>query len=366
MKLVTVVGARPQFVKAFVVSRALAAAGAAGASEVLLHTGQHYDRAMSDAFFDELELAPPRYNLGVGSASHGAQTAAMLAGIEEVLLTERPDLVLVYGDTNSTLAGGLAAAKLRIPVGHVEAGLRSFRRDMPEEVNRVVADHLADLLFAPTATAVANLAAEGRQRGVWQVGDVMLDAVRLMLGVAERRSDALGRLGLTPGTYGLATIHRAANTEGTATLATLLEAFARLDRPVVFPVHPRTRVLLQSLAIPPNVRLLEPVGYLDMLVLERHAHRILTDSGGVQKEAYFLEVPCVTLREETEWPETLVGGWNVLAGADPDAIAAAWRRPRPGTAPPPVFGAGDAGERIAQILLEGAAAERHLAAASRS
>ena len=348
MKVVSIVGARPQFIKAAAVSRVLRREH----KEVLLHTGQHYDDLMSDVFFRELDLPPPDVNLGVGSASHGRQTGEMLIGIERVLLEERPDRVLVYGDTNSTLAGALAAAKLQIPLAHVEAGLRSFNRAMPEEVNRVVADRLSDLLFCPTRTAVENLAREGITAGVHWVGDVMYDLLLQSLPIAERRSDILRRLGLVPGAYLLATVHRAGNTDVRENLSAILAGLNAVGETVVFPLHPRTRRALAQWGISPaeNVLLVEPVGYLDMLVLEKHARLILTDSGGVQKEAYWLGIPCLTLREETEWVETVEAGWNVLVGASPKRIVEAVHTFRPQGERPALFGDGRAGEKIVELL----------------
>lgn len=350
LKVLTVVGARPQFIKAAPVSRVLREQH----QEVLVHTGQHYDATLSAVFFDELNIPRPDYNLGVGSGPHGAQTGAMLVGIEKVLLEEQPDAVLVYGDTNSTLAGALAAAKLYIPVAHIEAGLRSFNRRMPEEINRVLTDHVARWLFCPTQTAVKNLSAEGVTAGVWNVGDVMVDALNQHLPLARSRSDVLARLGLEAGDYYLMTLHRPINTDDPARLGGILRAVGELDRTVVFPIHPRTAHALEAtaLAAPPRVRLIPPVGYLDMLVLESSACRILTDSGGVQKEAYLLGVPCVTLREETEWVETVEAGWNQLVGADPAAIQAAVNRLPPCSPRPMLFGDGEASRRIVRILCE--------------
>lgn len=346
MKIVTVVGARPQFVKAAPVSQQVRKAH----TEVLLHTGQHYDYLMSEVFFRELGIPAPDYNLGVGSGGHGQQTGEMLARIEEVLLRERPAGVLVYGDTNSTLAGALAAAKLHIPVAHVEAGLRSFNREMPEEINRVLSDHISDLLFCPTATAAANLAREGIAAGVHQVGDVMYDAVRQGLAAATRQ--VLERLGLAPRGYLLATIHRPSNTDDPAVLAEIVGALGDTGETVVLPAHPRTQKALRAAGVVPaaNVRLTEPVSYLDMLALERDARMVLTDSGGVQKEAYWLGVPCVTLRGETEWVETVEAGWNLLVGNDRARIVAAVHGFRPAGERPPVFGDGHASERIAELL----------------
>ncbi len=364
MKVVSIVGARPQFIKAAVLSRALSLPALSTAEgpkgrvlrrkhrEVLVHTGQHYDEPMSQVFFEELLLREPDYNLGVGSGSHGEQTGRMLERIEEVLLRERPDYVLVYGDTNSTLAGALAAAKLGVRLGHVEAGLRSGNRRLPEEINRIVADHCSDLLFCPTMTAVNNLEREGITAGVHPVGDVMCDSLLQQLPAAEEKSDVLKRLGVSPGGYYLATIHRAGNTDDPARLADILAGLRRLDAPVVFPVHPRTRKAAEaaSLAIGDGMLAVDPVGYGDMLVLQKNARCVLTDSGGVQKEAYLLGVPCVTLREETEWPETLEGGWNVLAGVDPASIAEAATRPAPKGRPVACFGDGRAAERIVKAL----------------
>jgi UDP-GlcNAc3NAcA epimerase len=311
-KIFTVLGARPQFIKAAPVSRALAAAGL---SEVIVHTGQHFDALMSDVFFDELDIPKPGYNLEVNSLGHGAMTGRMLERLEEAMLAERPDMVLVYGDTNSTLAGALAGAKLNVPVAHVEAGLRSFNRRMPEEVNRVVADHVSTLLFCPTRSAVANLAAEGIGKGVHAVGDVMFDATLAAVKRAGERSSILETHGLKPGGYAVATIHRAENTDDPERFARViawLEAAAR-ERPVVMPVHPRTRKLLASRGlVPAGLTLIDPVGYLDMARLLSQAAAVFTDSGGLQKEAYFHRVPCVTLRDETEWVETIEAGWNRL------------------------------------------------------
>ncbi len=350
MKILSVVGARPQFVKAAPVSRALEAAGI---NEVLLHTGQHYDPNMSAVFFSELGMRTPDYNLGVGSGSHATQTAAMLMGIEGVLLAERPDFLMIYGDTNSTLAGALAAAKLGVPVAHVEAGLRSYNRAMPEEINRVVADSLSSLLFCPTQVAQENLAREGVTSGAHVVGDVMYDAV---LWAGERLQEGEGgillRLELESGQYLLATVHRASNADNPGNLAAIVSTLGETGERVVFPVHPRTRKALEGAGITlgESVLMIEPVSYLDMLALEKHARTILTDSGGVQKEAFWFEVPCVTLRDETEWVETVECGWNILTGADRARILAAVNAPRPRTKPPKVYGDGHAAERITEIM----------------
>jgi UDP-GlcNAc3NAcA epimerase len=349
MKICTVIGARPQFVKVAPVSCALAAQGC---QEVLVHTGQHYDYAMSETFFQELHIRAPDYNLGGGSGLHGAQTGQMLIQIEQVLLTEQPDWVLVYGDTNSTLAGALAAVKLHLPVAHVEAGLRSFNRAMPEEYNRLLTDHAADVLFCPTQRAVRNLAAEGISHSVYEVGDVMLDALLQSLPLARRKSDILARLDLKAGGYALVTIHRAGNTDEPGRFGQIVEALNRVSEKIVFPVHPRTRNALARIDVrfASHVRLIEPVGYFDMMMLEENARLIATDSGGVQREAYFLGIPCLTLRDETEWGETVQVGWNKLIGIEPDHILAAWRNFTPPVERPPIFGDGTAAQRIAQIL----------------
>ena len=325
MKVLTVVGARPQFIKAAPVSDMLRRTGH---TEYLVHTGQHYDYGMSQIFFDELGLPMPDVNLGCGSGSHGRQTGQMLMAIEEEIQVQRPDWVLVYGDTNSTLAGALAAVKLHVPVAHVEAGLRSFNREMPEEHNRVLTDHCADLLLCPTDTAVANLAREGIVKGVHLVGDPMHDAVLQFSEIARQRSTILRDLGLTPRRYLLATVHRPYNTDSETNLRSILAALGEISEPVVFPVHPRTRQRIKDFGIEvrsttDNLMLIDPVGYLDMLMLELNARVILTDSGGIQKEAFWLGVPCVTLRDETEWVETVQAGWNVLAGADTNRIVKA-------------------------------------------
>ena len=322
-------------------------------TEFLVHTGQHYDDLMSDVFFRDLHLPRPDLNLGVGSASQAVQTARILEGLEPVMQEQRPQCVIVFGDTNSTLAGALAAAKLNLPIAHVEAGLRSHDRSMPEEVNRVVTDHLATHLLCPTTGAVDCLAAEGITEGVHRVGDLMYDALIVTLPLVQRReAEELAKRSLKPGAYYLATIHRQANTDNPGVLRRLFQALSVVDLPVVLPLHPRTLAAAREAAVHPadNITVTEPVGYVEMLALERNARAVLTDSGGVQREAYFLEVPCVTLREETEWSETLESGWNVLAGSDPARIAEAARRPRPQQPPGRVFGDGHAAARIVEIL----------------
>ena len=374
MKVLTVVGARPQFVKAAPVSRALATRH----EELLVHTGQHYDDAMSASFFRDLEMSPPALNLEVGSGPHGAQTAEIMRRLEPVVLAEEPDGVLVYGDTNSTLAGALVASKVHYPDGrrpwlaHVEAGLRSFNPAMPEERNRIVADHLADLLLAPTPTAVDHLANEGLGPASELVGDVMVDSFRWAQPRAESHLPEVAR---DLGDYLLVTLHRAENVDDPARLGALL-ATLDLDRPVVFPVHPRTSEAISRAAagLPPNVRAIDPVGYLAMVALECHAAAIATDSGGVQKEAYLAGVPCITLRGETEWVETVAAGWNRVIGLEAGALrsalddAAFMDRARPR---PDLFGDGMAAGRIV-VALEGlqrrhrSAPTQQLAEASRA
>lgn len=349
MKLVSIVGARPQFIKASPLSRELRRRH----HEILVHTGQHYDHEMSDVFFEELGIPAPDHHLGIGSGPHGAQTGAMLAAIETVLQKESPDAVLVYGDTNSTLAGALAAAKLHMPVAHVEAGLRSFNRHMPEEINRVLADHLSTWLFSPSEVSRQQLAQEGICQGVHVVGDIMVDALRLHGARATARSEALARYQLEAGTYYLATVHRAENTDEAGNLHRIFGALGALDKPVALPLHPRTEKRLTELGmvIGANVRMLAPQGYLDMLALQRGAACVLTDSGGIQKEAYYLHVPCVTLRNETEWGETVATGWNTLAGTDPERIlAAVAQRPHRDTPHPDLYGDGTTARRIVEIL----------------
>jgi UDP-GlcNAc3NAcA epimerase len=343
MKIVTVVGARPQFVKAAPLSRELRREH----QEVLVHTGQHYDDAMSGVFFRELGVPEPDYHLGVGSGPHGQQTGAMLKAIEEVLERERPDWLLVYGDTNSTLAGALAAAKCHIPIAHVEAGVRSFNRAMPEEVNRVLTDHMASLHFCPTRTSVENLRREGITQGVHHVGDVMRDALLLFLPLAIERSSVLEKLELEPRSYALLTVHRAENVDCDERLRQLMSALARID-------HPRTRKRLEALGLlerlGPQIRLLPPAGYLDMLVLQSQALVVLTDSGGVQREAHYLSVPSVILRTETEWPELVEAGASRMAGKDFGHVTTDRLRSARRTPPCAIFGDGDASRKIVSHL----------------
>jgi UDP-N-acetylglucosamine 2-epimerase len=352
LKIVTIVGARPQFVKAAPVSAQLRKQH----REFLLHTGQHYDANMSQLFFDELGIPAPDLNLEIGSAPHGEQTAQMLAAIEKLLVSQKPDLVLVYGDTNSTLAGALAAAKLNIPVAHVEAGLRSFNRLMPEEINRILTDRMAQLLFCPTQTAVDHLHTEGVTSGVYLSGDVMYDAAIHFAAMAQEKSSIISRLKLEKNGYLLATCHRPQNTDNVQALSAIVSALIASDQTVVFPVHPRTRGflerngLMEKIAQARHFQVIEPVGYLDMIQLERHARKIVTDSGGVQKEAFFYKVPCITLRDETEWVETVTDGWNVLVGADYDKIVDAVQNFIPPSNQNDHYGDGHASEKIAHWL----------------
>lgn len=345
MKLATIIGTRPQYVKAAPLSSAIAASR--DIDEVVIHTGQHFDENMSGVFFRELSLQKPAYELDIHGGTHGEMTARMLAAVEEILLKEPPDAVMVYGDTNSTLSGALAAAKLAVPLIHVEAGLRSFNRRMPEEINRVVTDHLSQILLCPTSQAVTNLAAEGITRGVRHVGDVMYDATMAALPLAVRHSDVLTRLKLTEKCYAVATVHRAENTDNEEALRKVTSYLGEQARiqPIIWPLHPRTRIVAAKANIEleaPGISLVEPMGFLDMCLLLNRASMIFTDSGGVQKEAYFHRVPCVTLREETEWVETIVHGWNRL-------WSAAAYEPRSEIAE---YGSGHAAKNVLKVILE--------------
>lgn len=368
MRIVSVVGARPQFVKLSVICRV--AAARAGLVHKIIHTGQHYDAALSGAVFEELEIPQPDYDLGVGSGPHGEQTGEMLKRLEPVLAAERPDWVLLYGDTNSTLAGALAASKLSLAAAHIEAGLRSFRRSMPEEINRIVADHLSDVLLCPNAAAAENLRREGLGERSFITGDVMYDAALQHRKAAEWRGSALAQA-WGRREFAVATVHRAENTDDAGRLRSIvgaLDSVARRVCPVVWPVHPRTRKRLAEIGCSTGaIRVIDPVGYSEMLLLEDRARFVLTDSGGVQKEAYFFQVPCITLRDETEWAETLENGCNVLAGADEKAILAAVERVD-GVGPwTMVFGNGTAGVAILDTLItaEAGSAQGSVGGASR-
>lgn len=360
LKVVTIVGARPQFIKAAAVSREILK-HPGQFEEVMVHTGQHYDPNMSQVFFDELEIPAPRYNLEVSGGGHGAMTGRMLEGIERILLDEKPDWVLIYGDTNSTLAGALGAAKLHIPVAHIEAGLRSFNMRMPEEINRILADRVSNLLLCPTDVAVDNLAREGVTQGVHNVGDVMYDVALYYRERARVGSSILQTLGLSEKAFALATCHRAENTDDPVRLEGIVSALAQIasDMPVVLPLHPRTRKLLQQFGLEGHLAALtvvEPLSFLDMVALEQAAKMILTDSGGVQKEAFFYQVPCITMRDETEWVETVELGWNRVVGASREAILAAYaamatNTPEAGGEP---YGEGRAAERILALIADSA------------
>ena len=353
----SLVGNRPQFVKAAPLSRALRARG----TEILVHSGQHYDPELADLFFDELAIPSPDYALGVGKGTPLGQLAAMLTGLEGLLAATAPDLLLVYGDTTTTLAGAISAAKSGVPLAHVEAGLRSFDRAMPEEQNRVTTDHLSDLLFCPTPVAVDNLAREGITAGVHMVGDVMLDAALLFADAAADRPGPEA-YGLTPGAYILVTVHRAAATDTTEALASLVQVLSALPGPALFPVHPRTRAKLEAAGLweaatrIPDVQLVAPVGYLDFTRLLTQAGAVVTDSGGVQKEACLHRIPCVTLRDTTEWTETVTHGFNTLTGMDAARVAAALASAAIPAAAPDLYGDGHASERIADLVAEFAAA----------
>lgn len=348
MKIVSVVGARPEFIQAMPVSRALRAAH----QEILVHTGQHYDYRMSQTFFDELDIPVPDYNLEVGSASQTRQVAEIMLGMEAVLIKEQPDLVIVRGDTNSTLGAALVASKMNFPLAHIEAGERSFNRSMPEEINRLVADRLADLHFCVSQAAVQNLAAEGLTNSVHWVGDVMLDALLAAQPLARAKSKILADLHLEPKNYALATLHRAMNTDQPERLRQIVAAFNQVAETVILPVHPRTRKALANLDLhlADHLHLIEPVGYFEMLTLEENARLIATDSGGVQREAYYLGIPCLTLRDESEWGATITTGWNKLVGADQQAILENWFNFQPPTEHPPIYGAGTAAQHLTEII----------------
>jgi len=351
-KIVSIIGARPQFIKTPLISKEIRKF----AREILVHTGQHYDDNMSAIFFRELEIYKPDYNLDVGSDTHGKQTAKMLIKIEEVLIKEKPDLVIIYGDTNSTVAGALAAAKLHIPVAHVEAGMRSYNRQMPEEINRIVSDHIADLLFAPTESSVKLLKKEGITAGVHFVGDVMYDIQRE---IGRRKTEdrkILKTYNLKPKTYLLATVHRQENTDNRDNLENIINAFIKINQTIVFPAHPRTLKFLKGYGLEkiiakyPHIKIIEPVGFFEMAALEANARLVLTDSGGVQKEAYLNRVPCITLRNETEWVETVSSGWNRLASANSaKIISLAKNFPKP-KKHPNFLGDGRAYVKIAKII----------------
>lgn len=348
MKIITVIGARPQFIKAAAVSNILRKSH----EEILVHTGQHYDSNMSDIFFNELGIPKPNYNLDIGSGNHGFQTGKMLIELEELYLKEKPDLILVYGDTNSTLAGALTASKLLIPIAHIEAGLRSFNMNMPEEQNRVLTDHISKYLFAPTDTAVKNLKDENIIKNVYNTGDVMFDAIKLFKEKALKTSSVLKNNNITPNEYILSTIHRAENTNNIDRLTNIINALNESNKTIVLPLHPRTHKFINDygIKINNNVKIIEPVGYLDMINLENNAQKIVTDSGGVQKEAYFMQKPCITMRDETEWIETVENGWNIITGSNKEKILHAIINFNPNGEQKMVFGSGNAADIISEKL----------------
>ena len=352
MKIVTILGARPQFVKAAPVSKVLRREH----QELILHTGQHYDNNLSNIFFEELNIPRPDINLEVGSGSHAEQTSAIMIGIEKYLQKEKPDLVLIYGDTNSTLAGSIAASKLNIKTAHVEAGLRSYNSQMPEEINRIVADKISDLLLCPTKRAIENLKSEGISKNIFNTGDVMYDAALHFAPLAEKNSAILDKLSIISQEYILLTLHRAENTNSYENLNNIVTAIINTDMLIVAPLHPRTinylkqYQLLHKLEQAENIKIIEPVSFLDMIQLEKNAYKILTDSGGVQKEAYFYKVPCITLRQETEWVETVDDGWNCLVGANSHNILANIKNFSPDSLQKKHYGDGNASENILKIL----------------
>ena len=348
MKILSIVGARPQFIKAAQVSNKIRKNN----TEILIHTGQHYDENMSDIFFNQLDIPKPDFNLEIGSAKHGVQTAKMLRKIEKYILEIKPDFVLVYGDTNSTLAGSLAASKQLYPVIHIEAGLRSYNKDMPEEINRIITDHIAELLFCPTRNAVNNLNKEGIKEGVEFVGDVMYDAVINNIKIANKQSNILKKLELRKEKYFLATVHRAENTNKKSNLKNIVDAFNQVNIKIVIPFHQKKKKYMKKfdLNFKENVIVVEPVSYLDMLKLEDNAKKILTDSGGIQKEAYFLKTPCITLRDNTEWVETIKNGWNIIVGNDKHKIIRALSKRTPINYDSKIFGNGKASDKIVNYI----------------
>ncbi|APM40408.1 non-hydrolyzing UDP-N-acetylglucosamine 2-epimerase [Clostridium kluyveri] len=348
MKILTVVGARPQFIKASAVSNVIRKCH----EEILVHTGQHYDENMSQVFFEELNIPRPDYNLEVGSGNHGKQTGTMLIKLEDIYIKEKPDFVLVYGDTNSTLAGALCASKLLIPLAHVEAGLRSFNRKMPEEQNRVITDRLSNILFVPTDSAAENLKREGIKEGIYNVGDVMFDAILNFKKLAENKNEIIKELALQDKEYILTTIHRAENTNYIERLKNIVEALNECGKPVVLPLHPRTKKYMTDygLKFNDNIKVIEPIGYLEMINLEMNSQKIVTDSGGVQKEAFFMKKPCITMRDETEWVETVENGWNIVVGTDKNKILDGIMNFIPDKTQKNIFGKGDAAIKILEVL----------------
>ena len=348
MKIISVVGARPQFIKLAILSKELRE----NHNEIIIHTGQHYDDNMSKYFFEEMQIAKPDYNLNIGSGSHGKQTAEMLIGLEDIFLHQKPDVVITFGDTNTTLATGLAATKLNIPVAHVEAGLRSHNREMPEEINRILTDHISDYLFAPTLTAMENIKIENLYGKPFLVGDVMYDSLLYYGKIAEQNSRILKNLKLKQKEYILLTLHRPYNVDNIQKLQNIFSALKQTKRFIVLPVHPRTRKMIESTntIIPENISIIEPLGYLDFIFLQKHSEKIITDSGGIQKEAYLHGIPCITIRPETEWIETVKAGWNVLVGDKKDQLIENCLHFKPSHNRPRYFGDGNSSKKIISIL----------------
>ncbi len=348
MKIISVVGARPQFIKLAILSKELRE----NHNEIIIHTGQHYDDNMSKYFFEEMQIAKPDYNLNIGSGSHGKQTAEMLIGLEDIFLHQKPDVVITFGDTNTTLATGLAATKLNIPVAHVEAGLRSHNREMPEEINRILTDHISDYLFAPTLTAMENIKIENLYGKPFLVGDVMYDSLLYYGKIAEQKSRILKNLKLKQKEYILLTLHRPYNVDNIQKLQNIFSALKQTKRFIVLPVHPRSRKMIESTntIIPENISIIEPLGYLDFIFLQKHSEKIITDSGGIQKEAYLNGIPCITIRPETEWIETVEAGWNVLVGDKKDQLIENCLHFKPSHNRPRYFGDGNSSKKIISIL----------------
>ncbi len=351
-KIITIIGARPQFIKAAPLSALLRK----NFQEIIIHTGQHYDQNMSDIFFKELQIPTPDYNLNIGSSSHAKQTGEMLIAIEDILEKEKPDAVIVFGDTNSTMAGAISAAKLNIPVIHIEAGLRSFDNRMPEEINRIVTDKISSILFAPTKTAVKNLKNEGITDNVYLVGDIMYDSILKYIKIAESNSNILKALNINPKEYLFLTLHRASLTDNADFLKNLIKIIGSCKNNWIFPIHPRTKKYLQNYGLWDkiisinNLKIIDPVGYLDALMLIKNAAKVITDSGGIQKEAYLLNSPCITVRENTEWVETVKAGWNILTGYDKEKIIDAIKNFAPTSRQPNIFGDGNTAKKIIDIL----------------
>ena len=348
MKIISVVGARPQFIKLAILSKELRE----NHNEIIIHTGQHYDDNMSRYFFEEMQIAKPDYNLNIGSGSHGKQTAEMLIGLEDIFLHQKPDVVITFGDTNTTLATGLAATKLNIPVAHVEAGLRSHNREMPEEINRILTDHISDYLFAPTLTAMENIKIENLYGKPFLVGDVMYDSLLYYGKIAEQKSRILKNLKLRQKEYILLTLHRPYNVDNIHKLQNIFSALKQTKKIIVLPVHPRSRKMIErtNTIIPENISIIEPLGYLDFIFLQKHSEKIITDSGGIQKEAYLNGIPCITIRPETEWIETVEAGWNVLVGDKKDQLIENCLHFKPSHNRPRYFGDGNSSKKIISIL----------------